>query len=638
MIELAPSPTATTPVSFGRPSRPRTPLGQLLVDMGFLSPGDLLKAVALQKRQEARFGDILLAHDMVSEAQLFQALSQQYSVEIADLRNQPPDVRLIDLVGADFCLREGIVPWKRLGGITVMACARPERFESLRATLPASLGQTRMAVASEPELHSALLRYRQRQLARAAERRVDPRESCRDLNMAPLPMIALAIAAAALATLIFAPAVLFAILCGWAVLMLLLYSLLKLAAVIAQTRWRTRDALRPPALPGPPMRLPTVSILVPLFHEREIAGRLIRRLSRLDYPQELLDICLVVEENDAITQAAVAAAVLPRWMRMIVVPRGPLKTKPRALNFALDFCRGSVIGVYDAEDAPAPDQIHKIVRRFHDAGPEVACLQGILDFYNSRTNWLARCFTVEYATWFRLILPGIERLGLVVPLGGTTLFFRRHVLEELGGWDAHNVTEDADLGVRLARRGYKTELIDTVTEEEANCRLWPWIRQRSRWLKGYGMTWAVHMRSPVRLLRDLGLWRFLGVQLLFLGTLSQFVLAPFLWSFWILPLGLPHPLAQILPMGAVITLGLLFLCAELLTISIGVLAVSGEKHHGLWRWVPTLHFYFPLGAFAAYKALWEIIRRPYFWDKTTHGLFDHDSEPPASTPPALAQG
>ncbi|PIE08541.1 MAG: glycosyl transferase, partial [Rhodobacterales bacterium] len=347
---------------------------------------------------------------------------------------------------------------------------------------------------------------------------------------------------------------------------------------------------------GQPRKLPTVSIMVPLFHETEIAQRLVRRLSALCYPRELLDICLVVEEDDTLTQDTIARADLPRWMRQIIVPRGAVKTKPRALNFALDFCRGTIIGVYDAEDAPEPDQIHKIARRFAESGPEVACLQGILDFYNARTNWLSRCFTIEYAAWFRIVLPGLEKIGFAVPLGGTTLFFRRTALEKLGGWDAHNVTEDADLGIRLARHGYRTELIHTVTQEEANCRVWPWVKQRSRWIKGYAITWAVAMRAPRALLRELGWWKFIGVQILFAGTLSQFVLAPVLWSFWALPLGLPHPLIEVMPTAMVLGLGAVFLASELLNIAVGMLAVSGERHRWLRWWVPTLHFYYPLAS------------------------------------------
>ena len=299
-----------------------------------------------------------------------------------------------------------------------------------------------------------------------------------------------------------------------------------------------------------------------------------------------------------------------------------MKTKPRALNVALGQCRGSVVGIYDAEDAPEPGQIRKVVDRFHARGPEVACLQGVLDYYNPHTNWLSRCFTIEYAAWFRLILPGIARLGLAVPLGGTTLFFRRSVLEELGGWDAHNVTEDADLGIRLARRGYRTELVDTVTGEEANCRVIPWIKQRSRWIKGYIMTWAVHMRQPRLLWRQLGPKGFFGFQVLFLGTIAQFLLAPLLWSFLLIPFGFDHPLYAALPAPALWTMSAVFFLSEFANIFIGMLGLRRTRHGLSLLWVLTLKVYYPLASLAAYKGLMELATRPFYWDKTTHGIFD----------------
>lgn len=358
-----------------------------------------------------------------------------------------------------------------------------------------------------------------------------------------------------------------------------------------------------------------------------------QRLARLDYPEDRLDICLVIEEDDKLTQDTLARAALPRGMRQILVPEGTVRTKPRAMNYALDFCRGSIVGVYDAEDAPAPDQLRRVVARFRDRPPEVACLQGVLDFYNARTNWLSRCFTIDYATWFRIILPGIARMGLVIPLGGTTLFFRRAALDRLGGWDAHNVTEDADLGLRLARHGYRCELIDSVTEEEANCRAVPWIRQRSRWLKGYAMTWISHMRTPRKLLHDLGLLKFAGVQILFLGTLSTFLLAPLVWSFWLLPFGLPHPLAGLVPWWLFVLLGSALLLTEIVNIAAGALAVATPRHRWLIPWVPTMHFYHPLGAIASWKALVEMVVRPFYWDKTAHGIYDAERVTP-SAPPA----
>ncbi|WP_417243137.1 glycosyltransferase family 2 protein [Celeribacter sp.] len=623
-LPTPPSNSQITPHASPPPTamvRPRKPVGQILIDMGALSAKDVERAAAVRQRENTRIGDILLARGMVDETTLYKAIGMQYQSIVADFLQTPPDVRLIDKIGADECLKYGVLPWRRAGGATIIASCRPEKFNTLRARLTEIYGPVRLAITSETALHEALLRSRQRVLADAAETRVAASESCREIDIKRLTRLLSLIGVVALVFIAFYPDTAFIALTAWAVLTLVVNSGLKIAAAFVQAR----DAGRPKAVVArrrKPATLPIVSVMVPLFREREITARLVKRLSRIDYPHELLDVCLVVEEDDQVTQAAVATADLPRWMRQIIVPRGQVKTKPRALNFALDFCRGSIIGIWDAEDAPEPRQLHKVVRHFENAAPDVACVQGVLDFYNARTNWLSRCFTVEYASWFRVVLPGYEKMGLVVPLGGTTLFFRRDAIEELGGWDAHNVTEDADLGLRLARHGYRTELISTVTEEEANCRTWPWIKQRSRWLKGYAMTWAVHMRSPRKLWRDLGPWRFFGVQALFLGTISQFVLAPFLWSFWAIVLGLPHPLRDALPREAFVALGALFLLSEVATVTVGLVATSTPKHKWLWPWVPTLHLYYPLATLAAAKGLWEIVTRPYYWDKTTHGVSD----------------
>ena len=249
----------------------------------------------------------------------------------------------------------------------------------------------------------------------------------------------------------------------------------------------------------------------------------------------------------------------------------------------------------------------------------MACLQGVLDFYNPRQNWLARCFTIEYATWFRVVLPGLQRLGMALPLGGTTLFFRRAALEQLGGWDAHNVTEDADLGMRLARHGYRTELLPTTTYEEANCHALPWVKQRSRWIKGYMMTYFTHMRHPMALWRDLGPRQFLGFQILFAGSLSQAFLVPLLWSYWAMFLGLGHPIAAMVSPALALLAGLVFVACEVVNIACGVVGLwrSGQKISALW--VPTLSLYHPMQALAAYKAASEVLTRPFYWDKTSHG-------------------
>lgn len=588
-----------------------------LLQSGLVSPHDMVQALSVQASRGTSLAELLLRNGMIAEDDLLAVQARHFSAQILDPLASPPDSRLIDRFGLQHCLAGGLLPWRRVGSATVIATSRPESFARHIAALTDAFGPVIMALAPARAIEDALVTARRATLSRQADDRVPAAESCRDWLSGGTRRALLLGGIVVLVLAAIWPLAAIMVLTGWTILTLLLSVALKLAATFAALRRRP-----PPSEPPVIARMPTVSIMVALFREPDIAPRLVQRLSRIDYPRDLLDILLVVEEEDDLTRRALANSSLPRWMRIVVVPTGPLKTKPRALNFALNFCRGSIIGVYDAEDAPDSDQLLKVVRRFHERDPKVACLQGVLDFYNPRTNWLSRCFTLEYAAWFRIILPGLERMGLTIPLGGTTLFFRRDALEELGGWDAHNVTEDADLGIRLARHGYRTELIETVTHEEANCHTLPWVRQRSRWLKGYMMTWAVHNRNPGLLWRQLGAWRFFGVQVLFLGTISQYLLAPVLWSFWIVPFGFYHPVASVLPGSLQLALFGLFLLTEAVNTTVAIIACRSTRHRMLWAWVPILHFYFPLGALASYKAGWELLARPFYWDKTSHGIYD----------------
>lgn len=592
-------------------------VGASLLRAGVVQPDDMINALAHRGREAGTLPGVLRARGLVVERDLLEVEARNWGIRLIDLDRALPDPRLVDAMGAADCLRYGLVPWRRVGDVTVVALSRPEEFRRLRPMLEARLGPVAPGLAPARAVEAAVHSRRGPHLANAAENRVAESESCRNWpKLHRSPRMLMGLAAIGVFTVAAPLTTGLALLCV-ALLSLALIVALKFAALFAALR-----APSPGPLPPTDAIQPVISIIVALYREGSIAARLVRRLARLDYPEELLDVILAVETGDRVTLDALARAELPPWMRVIVVPEGQVKTKPRALNHALDYARGAIIGVYDAEDAPDPDQLNRVVERFQRSAPEVACLQGVLDYYNPRTNWLSRCFTVEYAGWFRLILPGIARLGLVVPLGGTTLFFRRNVLEELGGWDAHNVTEDADLGIRLVRHGYRTELIDTVTEEEANCRALPWIKQRSRWIKGYMMTWAVHMRRPGLLWRQLGPRAFLGFQIMFLGTIAQFLLAPLLWSFVLVPFGFDHPLFTLLPGSAVWGMMAVFTLSETANLMIGMIGLSRTRHGLSLLWVPTLKFYFPLASFAAYKALIELATRPFYWDKTSHGHFD----------------
>ncbi len=616
------------------------PLGERLLRQGSLAPADLVHALALQSVEETRLGEILVARGMATAADVMGAVADQWRAEPIDLARLRPDPRLIDLLGPDRCLAFGVVPIRRIGSVTLVAAAHPECFAAHRLTVEAALGPVTAALADESQVGDAICRVRGPSLALSAERATPADLSCREWRGRRTAAVALAGALAMAAAALVAPLTTL-----WALTAVVMTSLVATAALkglalgeLVRGLRRARhdpagDASLTPDAAQPPYRLPRISVMVPLFEEERLAETLLPRLERLLYPRELTDILLLVERSDRATIAALRALRLPRHIRWLEVPPGTVMTKPRALNYGLGFARGEIIGIWDAEDAPDPDQLHVVARGFAGVGPRVACLQGALDFYNARTNWLSRCFTLEYGTWFRGFLPGLQGLGLPIPLGGTTLFFRRAAIEGLGGWDAHNVTEDADLGIRLYRAGFRTEIVATTTREEANCRLVPWIRQRSRWLKGYAITWAVHMRRPVRLWREMGAPAFLGFNALFLGTLVQFVLAPVMLSFWLLSLGAFHPLAgQVPPALGWACLGV-FAATEAISTALTLIANRDRERRWLWWWVPALQAYYPLATLAAFKGLWELCSRPFWWDKTEHGLHGEDE----GTEPGLAR-
>lgn len=591
------------------------PLGRLLVERSWVTPWQLFFALKRRRLWSASLPDILLSRGWLSETQYWRLLSERSGLRLISLEERPPDAGLLALLEPDFCLKYNVVVWRKLGDHITLATGRPDRLAEIRQHLPAALSEAAFVIAPDHQVETAIATQSRRTLTALAEHRTAPRFSSRGWDKHPfLQKLVLSATLVALTFLfLLAPTAVFLVALTWALITLAAATALRVSALVAFAR---RPARAPPLRANAP--LPRISVMVPLFREKEIARALIRRLTRLTYPRALLDVVLVLEEKDKVTHDTIARTTLPKWMRVVVVPEGSgVTTKPRALNYALDFCKGDIIGIWDAEDAPAPDQLEEVAAHFAAALPDVACLQGILDYYNPYTNWLSRCFSVEYATWFRIILPGISRLGFAIPLGGTTLFLRRDAIEKVGGWDAHNVTEDADLGYRLARFGYRTELINTVTMEEANCRTVAWIRQRSRWLKGFMVTYLVHMRQPLTLWRDLGSRRFIGFHMVFLTTLSQFLLAPLLWWLWAVAFGLTVPGLGTGVIPSWLSIALLLSAASNLTAWIAACEISGRPK--LVGWMPTMMLYFPLATIGAYKGLIELLFAPYYWDKTEHG-------------------
>ena len=367
--------------------------------------------------------------------------------------------------------------------------------------------------------------------------------------------------------------------------------------------------------------LPVYSILVPMYQEPESLAQLVQALRQMDYPGAKKDVQLLLEEDDSATRKAAAATVLPPGFRITLVPKSFPRTKPKACNVGLETARGVYLVIYDAEDRPEPDQLRKAVAAFAKVGPEVVCLQSKLSFYNPRQNLLTRWFTAEYAAWFDLSLPGLSALGAVIPLGGTSNHFLTARLRELRGWDAYNVTEDCDLGVRIYRLGYRSRMLNTTTWEEA-CGEFPfWIRQRTRWVKGYIQTYFVHMRNPVRLLRELGFENFLHFQLLVGGIVFSFLINPLFWFMALLWFALRLELLTHLFPGLVFIMAAFCLFAGNFVFAyMAAVGCYRRRYFDLVKYALLTPLYWIMMSYSGWRAFGQFFANPFHWEKTRHGF------------------
>jgi cellulose synthase/poly-beta-1,6-N-acetylglucosamine synthase-like glycosyltransferase len=374
----------------------------------------------------------------------------------------------------------------------------------------------------------------------------------------------------------------------------------------------------------PDTNWPLYTILCPLYHEVAVIPQFVRAIQALDYPTNRLQILFLVEEHDVETPDAIRAMNLPSHFRIMTVPPGEPRTKPRACNYGLLYAKGDYVVIYDAEDIPDPLQLKKAVLVFANHDTSLACVQAKLNFYNVEQNFLTRLFTAEYSTWFDLILPGLQRAKLALPLGGTSNHFRTATLGVLGAWDAFNVTEDCDLGLRLAQFGLQTTMLDSTTYEEANSAWKNWFRQRSRWVKGYMQTYLVHMRRPWRYLNP-SRWRnFFSLQFFIGGKAAILLINPIMWLSLFMYIFFRHALSgfyQVLFPVYVLYMG--SLCLIFGNFFYTYLHLVGSfkcGHHKIVKWAFLMPFYWLLASGAAYLALYQLIVKPHYWEKTIHGL------------------
>ncbi len=378
-------------------------------------------------------------------------------------------------------------------------------------------------------------------------------------------------------------------------------------------------------------QLPVYTVLVPAYKEPQVVAAVVASMAALEYPPSRLEVLLLLEEDDAETIAAARTACRGTPVRVVLVPAGEPRTKPKACNYGLMLSAGEFVTIYDAEDHPEPLQLRRAVVAFRRSARDVACLQARLSYHNAEQNLITRWFTTEYDTWFRWLLPGLVATGAPIPLGGTSNHVRGDLLLDVGGWDPYNVTEDADLGVRLARCGWRVAVLGSTTMEEANSDFVNWIKQRSRWYKGYLQTVLVHMRSPRRLVDELGVKGTAGFLLFVGGTPLLAMLNPVFWGLSLL-WWLDRPaFVQALFPAPLYYIGMLCWVAGgtgLVYFGVANARSSGKPHLALSALLAPL--YWAMMSLAAAKALIQLIFQPSYWEKTTHGLNQDDPPDPAA--------
>lgn len=411
---------------------------------------------------------------------------------------------------------------------------------------------------------------------------------------------------------------------------------------LACTLLRLMAALHPRAKPirrdvtAVESRLPVYTVLVALYREAGVVPQLIAALNRLNWPRSLLDIKLVCEADDPETIAAIERQQPGPHIEIVRVPPMHPRTKPKALNYALAGARGSYLAVYDAEDRPHPDQLLEAHQRFSRSDQQLACLQSPLVIANGGSSWISAVFALEYAGLFRRLLPALARFHLPLPLGGTSNHFRVSVLNAVGGWDPYNVTEDADLGLRLYRQGYRTGVLSRQTLEDAPTELKVWIGQRTRWLKGWLQTWLVVMRDPALALAQMGVGGFVAFQLLIGGMLLSALCHPLLFVLVTSAvMAMAERPAEEVPLSQIILLGIdiaNILGSYAAFFILGATAMIGHERALIGRRWLTIPLYWLFISWAGWRALFELRFRPFFWQKTPHVPRETETLAPKSRP------
>lgn len=614
-------------------------LGESLAAQGLITEEQLSEAVEEQQRSGGSIGQVLIHSGAISERELQTVLSGPLGLATVDLSTYNPADAPRDAIPEPVARRLGVVQFA--GDDEHLYVAVPDAL-SVEQTAELE-GQTDLHVdqflAPRVEIEEFLRElnrdaYTQTALSNLRER--FPDSSAHEV-LSGGQKVALVVAAVILiGFLIWNPVNTIIVVFALASTFYLLTALYKLVAGFSALNHEylidiTQDDLR--AMDE--RALPIYTILVPLFREAAIIPYLVNGIESLDYPKSKLDVKLLCEEEDDETIDAIRVLNLPPHFDLVVVPASQPQTKPKACNYGLLAARGEFVVIYDAEDRPDPQQLKKAVMMFRNVDESIVCIQSKLNFFNQETNWLTRWFSIEYSLLFDLLLPGLDARKDPIPLGGTSNHIKTDVLMQVGAWDPYNVTEDADLGVRFHQSGYRTTMMDSTTYEEANTQVGNWVRQRSRWIKGYLQTWLVYNRNPFRTIGGMGVRGFFSFSMLIGGTFI-FLINPFFWALTTLfALTQAGFIQELFPGWVYFLAAALLFIGNFVFVFLGLVAAVRRGDDNLALYALFLPFYWGLMSVAAWKGFAQLITNPFYWEKTEHGL-DVGEAPAGPAPTRVA--
>lgn len=625
------------------------PIGQTLLHLGLITPAQLDTALAAQSIEGGHLGRHLVLAGVLHRRELYAALAKQWNAPLVDLIAEPTSVGSLIAKDPAQYANAGWIPWRVDEQTLTIATSVPPSDELLaeagvlvpgraiefRATTDWDIMQSIQESCREQLLFTIT------DAMAVNEPDVSAREGVARWQKIAPPLLAVT----ALVVLILEPTV--AVIMAFSLANALfffniafkvLYGLRSPIRLAQKDRWRraVHEERRRRGLeedwPGRihEADLPIYTILIPVYDEVEVVQKVIANLDRLDYPKSKLDVMILLEESDNRTIDAAKSMDPPEYVRIVLVPAGQPQTKPRACNYGLEFARGRYVVIYDAEDRPHPHQLRKAIEAFETnrvmrelvdpSTPRLVCVQASLMYFNANYNLLTRMFAIEYAHWFDAMLPGMDGSGLPLPLGGTSNHFETATLRELGAWDPYNVTEDADLGLRITNKGYAVGTIESATEEEACSQTVAWIKQRTRWIKGYLITGAVNTRHPIGWMRGSGWGGFMTIAGLILGTPLAFMAYPFALLFTALTYVGVKTGAVAFPTWILQGGTLMLLCGNGSMILFAGLAAL--RRYG-WRiavYAPLNPIYWFLHSIAAWRAAYQLVFDPHRWEKTPHGL------------------